>query len=286
MITLDAYGKVNLALDVTGKREDGYHFVDMIMQTVKLHDTLEMELIEDGNNEIILDCADGLPSDEGNLVYRAIKLMKDKYGLKGTVRAKLTKRIPIAAGMAGGSADAAAALKGVNRLFGLNLSDEELMEQGVKLGADIPYCIKGGTARCRGIGEIFDRLLPAPDAILLIAVPDIFVPTPEVYRGLKLNDETVHPDIEAMCAAIGEGSIEKMAALFGNVLETYTLSAHPVIGRIKESMLEEGAVNALMSGSGPTVFGLFKEKEQAVKAGKKLAATYSLRVNTVTEFVQ
>ncbi len=313
MITLEAYGKVNLALDVTGKREDGYHLVDMIMQTVGLHDTLEMKLIdgkkadddfgadksqgasidEDGANGagiskdgIILDCGDGLPNDEGNLVYRAIKLMKDEYGLEGTVSVKLTKRIPIAAGMAGGSADAAAALKGVNRLFKLKLSDEELMRQGVKLGADIPYCIKGGTARCRGIGEIYDKLKPAPDAVILIAVPDIFVPTAEVYRGLKLNEATAHPDIEKMCASIEEGSLENMAELLGNVLETYTINAHPVIGQIKGSMIDAGALNALMSGSGPTVFGLFKEREQAVEAGRMLAQTYNLRVNAVTEFVR
>lgn len=266
-LQLKAYAKINLGLDVVRKREDGYHEVRMIMQTVKLFDKLTFHLLEE--DEIRMKSNLGfLPVDENNLVYKAVKLLKDTYGVKQGMEIDLFKCIPVAAGMAGGSTDCAAALVGASRLFGLHLGRERLMELGVKLGADVPYCVLRGTALSEGIGEVLTPLPPIPDCVLLIAKPSISVSTKYVYEHLDAEGIAHHPDIDGMVEAIRQGSLEGIAGRLENVLEQVTIPQYPVISRIKETMREAGAMNALMSGSGPTVFGIFEEAEAAEEAKK------------------
>lgn len=264
-ISVKALAKINLGLDVVRRREDGYHEVRMIMQTVHLFDRLEISKNISGQITMETNLA-FLPTNENNLVYRAAKLMTDEFGIKDGIHVNLHKHIPVAAGLAGGSTDAAAVLYGMNRIFGLGLTKEELMERGVKIGADVPYCIMRGTALAEGIGEKLTKLPPMVKCPVLLAKPQINVSTKFVYDNLKLNAETVHPDIDKMVADIKEKDLYKTALDMGNVLETVTIPAYPIIADIKRLMLENGAVNAMMSGSGPTVFGLFDEEETAVAA--------------------
>ncbi len=269
-VTLQAYAKINLGLDVLRKRPDGYHEVKMIMQSISLADTLELKKIPEGTIRLINGAERDnpeVPMDKTNLIYRAIDLIKQKYAISEGIEATLTKRIPVAAGMAGGSTDAAAALKGMNQLFALGLSEQELCELGVTLGADIPYCIMGGTALSEGIGERLTPLPPMPECWILIAKPPICVSTGFVYGNLKANELTVHPDIDGMTEAIKHNDLHGITSRLGNVLETVTIPAHPEIAVIKDRMLDYGAMQALMSGSGPTVFGIFAEEEQAAEAG-------------------
>lgn len=269
-VTLQAYAKINLGLDVLRKRPDGYHEVKMIMQSISLADTLELKKIPEGTIRLINGAERDnpeVPMDKTNLIYRAIDLIKQKYVISEGIEATLTKRIPVAAGMAGGSTDAAAALKGMNQLFALGLSEQELCELGVTLGADIPYCIMGGTALSEGIGERLTPLPPMPECWILIAKPPICVSTGFVYGNLKANELTVHPDIDGMTEAIKHNDLHGITSRLGNVLETVTIPAHPEIAVIKDRMLDYGAMQTLMSGSGPTVFGIFAEEEQAAEAG-------------------
>lgn len=269
-VTLQAYAKINLGLDVLRKRPDGYHEVKMIMQSISLADTLELKKIPEGTIRLINGAERDnpeVPMDKTNLIYRAIDLIKQKYAISEGIEATLTKRIPVAAGMAGGSTDAAAALKGMNQLFALGLAEQELCELGVTLGADIPYCIMGGTALSEGIGERLTPLPPMPECWILIAKPPICVSTGFVYGNLKANELTVHPDIDGMTEAIKHNDLHGITSRLGNVLETVTIPAHPEIAVIKDRMLDYGAMQALMSGSGPTVFGIFAEEEQAAEAG-------------------
>lgn len=269
-VTLQAYAKINLGLDVLRKRPDGYHEVKMIMQSISLADTLELKKIPEGTIRLINGAERDnpeVPMDKTNLIYRAIDLIKQKYAISEGIEATLTKRIPVAAGMAGGSTDAAAALKGMNQLFALGLSEQELCELGVTLGADVPYCIMGGTALSEGIGERLTPLPPMPECWILIAKPPICVSTGFVYGNLKANELTVHPDIDGMTEAIKHNDLHGITSRLGNVLETVTIPAHPEIAVIKDRMLDYGAMQALMSGSGPTVFGIFAEEEQAAEAG-------------------
>lgn len=268
-LQLRAYAKINLGLDVVKKREDGYHEVRMIMQTVKLFDKLTFRLLEE--DEIRMKTNLGfLPVDEKNLVYKAIRLLKDTYHIDKGMEVDLFKCIPVAAGMAGGSTDCAAALVGASRLFGLHLEQKTLMELGVKLGADVPYCVLRGTALSEGIGEILTPLPPMPDCSILIAKPPISVSTKFVYEHLDAKEVIAHPDIDGMVDAIKEGSLLGIADRMENVLETVTIPAYPVIENIKTCMKEMGAMNALMSGSGPTVFGLFVEEQQAEQAAERI----------------
>ncbi len=272
-ISLQAYAKINLGLDVLRKREDGYHEVKMIMQNISLADTLVIrKSVEAG---IRLQSNDGtenpdVPMDRSNLVYKAIQMIKDEFGITDGIEAILTKRIPIAAGMAGGSTDAAAALKGMNQLFSLGLSTQELCDRGVKLGADIPYCIQGGTALSEGIGEVLTTLPKMPACWILIAKPPINVSTAFVYGNLKANELTEHPDIDGMIQAIETQDLAGIAQRLGNVLETVTVPAYPVIAEIKQVMLDAGAMQSLMSGSGPTVFGIFAEEQKAQEAAEMI----------------
>lgn len=263
-----AYAKVNLGLDVIRRLPNGYHQVKMVMQSIGLWDELTFEKTEGG---IVVTTDDHtLPTDEGNLVYRAAKLMLDKYGVPGGIRVHLRKNIPIAAGMAGGSTDAAAAMKGINHLYGLGLSLEQLMEDGVKIGADVPYCLLGGTALAEGIGEKLTPLAPLPPCHILVAKPDISVSTKYVYEHLDAGQVTAHPDIDGMVRALADGTLDGVVDRMGNVLESVTVLAYPVIEDIKKRMDRLGALNSLMSGSGPTVFGIFKEESTAQAAYRRL----------------
>ena len=261
---IKAYAKINLGLDVLRRRPDGYHEVKMIMQTVDLYDDLEFTKLAEDEIRIFTD-KEELPADQGNLI-------KELYQISEGVSVKLTKRIPIAAGMAGGSADAAATIHAMDALFSLGLSLEEKQKIGVKLGADVPYCIMRGTALSEGIGEILTELPAPPQCHLVIAKPQISVSTKAVYGKLRVNElaPEEHPDIDGMMAAIKNGDLDGVIERLGNVLETVTVPDHPEISEIKEIMVENGACGSLMSGSGPTVFGIYKDRELAEKACQAL----------------
>lgn len=265
MIRQKAYAKVNIGLDVLRRRPDGYHELKMIMQTVDIFDDLTFEREREPGIRLRIEGAD-LPADENNLVYRAAALMMEERQIKEGVAITVTKRIPIAAGMAGGSADAAAAMRGLNALFEMGYATEALRELGVRLGADIPYCITGGTMLSEGIGEVLTPLPAPPECYLVVAKPDMDVSTAFVYQNLRADSLPFHPDIDGMVKALAAGDLGGITDRMGNVLETVTVPAYPVIDRIKTRMRELGAENALMSGSGPTVFGIYKEQETAKKA--------------------
>ena len=273
-LDLKAYAKINLGLDVVRKREDGYHEVRMIMQTIRMYDQLDMrKSVEPGIH--LTTNKKYIPVDENNLVWRAAKLMMDTCGIMEGVSIHLHKVIPVAAGMAGGSSDAAATLVGMNRLFHCGLSKEKLMELGVQIGADVPYCVLRGTALAEGIGEKLTVLPPMPDCWILIGKPGISVSTKYVYTTLDLNTDTVHPDIDGMKKALEDGNLYGITERMGNVLQDVTIPAYPEVERIKEQMKALGAVNAMMSGSGPTVFGIFDNEEKAQKACQKLRESES-----------
>lgn len=265
-----AYAKINIGLDVLRRRADGYHEVKMIMQTVDIYDDLLLEKTKEPGIRIETDNEE-LPTNRDNLIYRAASLLMEEKKIAEGVKITLTKRIPIAAGMAGGSSDAAAALRGVNLLFDMGYSVEDLQHLGVKLGADIPYCIVGGTMLSEGIGEILTSLPAPPDAHLVVAKPDINVSTAFVYGNLHVERLQEHPDIDGMSEAISQGNLQGICDRMGNVLETVTVPEYPVIDKIKELMRGAGALNALMSGSGPTVFGIFTDVEQAEAAAAAIA---------------
>ena len=268
-IKLKAMAKINLGLDVVRKREDGYHEVRMIMQTIRMYDQLQLLKREAPGIRVKTNLY-YLPTNEDNLVYKGAKLLMAEFHIRQGLHIDLHKFIPVAAGMAGGSSDAAAVLVGMNRMFGLGLSRTQLMERGVKLGADIPYCIMRGTALAEGIGENLTRLEPVPCCHVLVAKPGIHVSTKFVYSNLKVSELKTHPDIDGQIEAIKNRDLKGIAALMGNVLETVTIPAYPVIQQIKDEMLSHGARNAMMSGSGPTVFGLFDREEKACQAAAAL----------------
>lgn len=281
--TQRAYAKINIGLDVLRRRADGYHEVKMIMQTVDIYDELVLERRKQPGIELRMDNSE-LPSGGDNLICRAADLLFREKKITGGVNISLTKRIPIAAGMAGGSADAAAALRGVNELFDMGYSLTELQALGVGLGADIPYCLAGGTMLSEGIGEILTPLPAPPAAHLVIAKPDINVSTAFVYGNLHADSLAWHPDIDGMIAALQKGDLDGITGRLGNVLETVTVKAHPVIEQIKELLRKQGAENALMSGSGPTVFGIFKEKETAARAAEAVERGQLAKQIFVTTF--
>ena len=266
---LKALAKINLGLDVLRKREDGYHDVRMIMQTVRIFDRLAL-VKQDKEGIRVRTNLYYLPANENNLVYKAANLLFEEFDIPGGLSIDLKKYIPGAAGMAGGSSDAAAVLYGLNRMYGLGLSQEQLMERGVKIGADVPYCIMRGTALAEGIGERLTSLPPMPPCNILVAKPGISVSTKYVYENLHANDlrPEQHPDIDGILDALKKQDLRGMAEALrdGNVLETVTASAYPVIEKLKETMEENGAAVALMSGSGPTVFGIYEDRMQARRA--------------------
>ena len=271
-LQLKAYAKVNLGLDVLRRREDGYHEVRMIMQTVKLFDLITLQKNTCGQIRLSSNLP-YLPLNEKNLVYRAINTIRTAYNIPDGVDATIEKHIPVAAGMAGGSTDAAAALVGMNQLFSLGITQEELIKHGLTLGADIPFCIMRGTALSEGIGEILTPLPSIPACWFLIVKPTFSMSTKFVYENLKLDAQKKHPDIDRLVSDIKEQDLYKIAADMGNILETVTIPAYPVIAEIKENMLEHGAVNAMMSGSGPTVFGLFDDENTATAAYEEMKAS-------------
>lgn len=275
-ISLKALAKINLGLDVVRRREDGYHEVRMIMQTIQLYDRLDIKRTQEPGIQIQTNLS-FLPVNENNLIYKAAKLLMDEFSITDGVSVKLDKRIPVAAGMAGGSTDAAAMLIGVNRLFSLGLTKRQLMERGVQIGADVPYCIIRGTALAEGIGEALSPLPPMVKCPVLIAKPSISVSTKFVYQNLKLDDTTIHPDIDRLIDDIKAKNLHDIAAHMGNVLETVTIPNYPVIDEIKKHMLSNGAVGAMMSGSGPTVFGLFDDEDTAKKAYKAMRSSHLAR---------
>ena len=261
MVTVEANAKINLTLDILGKRPDGFHEVAMVMQTIGLHDTLVMEKTE-RDIELSINVP-WLKADEKNLAWRAAELIRQEYGLEGGVRIELTKRIPVAAGLAGGSADAAAVLKGMNGFYGLQLDEEKLCELGARLGSDIPFCIMGGTMLATGRGEVLTRLSDMPETWVVLAKPRISVSTAWAYQNYDEEGADRHPDNEAIKQAIDRGNRKAVAGLLCNVLESVTIKKYDVIAEYKQMMLDKGAMASMMSGSGPTVFGLAKNREQA-----------------------
>ena len=271
-IKLKALAKINLGLDVVRRREDGYHEVRMVMQTIHLYDQLLIQKSETPGIQIHSNLS-FLPVNENNLVYKAGKLLMDEFDIHTGVSVELNKRIPVAAGMAGGSTDASSMLYGMNQLFGLKLKRKDLMERGVQIGADVPYCIMRGTALAEGIGEKLSSLPPMVKCPVLIAKPAVSVSTKFVYQNLKLNEQTPHPDIDALITDIRNSDLDNICADMGNVLETVTIPNYPVIAQIKEQMLKSGAKASMMSGSGPTVFGLFGDEETARRARAEMKAS-------------
>ncbi len=268
-LNLKAMAKINLGLDVLRRREDGYHEVRMVMQTISLFDRITLRKVHKPGIQVRTNLY-YLPANENNLVYQAAKILIDEFGIEEGVQIDLKKRIPVAAGMAGGSSDAAAVLYGMNRMFGLKLSKEALMERGVRIGADVPYCLLRGTALAEGIGEKLTPLPEAPRCRVLIAKPPVSVSTKAVYENLKLDEASIHPDMDGVLAAIEDGDLKKLSSSMGNILESVTCTRYPVILQLKEIMKEQGALNALMSGSGPTVFGLFEDAKRAREAMKTI----------------
>ena len=267
-----AYGKINISLDVVGKREDGYHLLKMIMQNVDLYDSISFEKCNKGIN---ISCNKPyIPTDEKNLVYKAAKLFMDTYDIREGINIYLKKNIPVAAGMAGGSADAAAVFKTLKQVFEIDVDDNELMKLGVKIGADVPYCITGGTALCEGIGEIITPLKPFKNHILVLVKPNFGVSTREVYKNLDISKIFKHPDTEVLIKAIEQEKLQDVCNNMKNLLENVTLRKYPVLKRIKEDMFKMGSMGSMMSGSGPTIFAFFDDMLKAQRCYEKFKTQY------------
>ncbi len=265
--------KINLGLDVVGVREDGYHELRMVMQTIKLCDKLLLTPTSTPGIMVQTNL-NFLPTNERNVAFRAAKMLIDEFDITDGVNISLEKHIPVSAGMAGGSSNAAAVLVGINRMFRLGLSTRELMKRGAKLGADVPFCILRGTALAEGIGDILTPLPPMPDCYVVIVKPNFFLSTKYVYASLDLDKIQFHPNIDNLYNAIWWGDAEMMADNMGNVLEEVTIPAYPEIQQCKEELLTSGAFVALMSGSGPTVFGLFYDQKKARHAAYSIHSLY------------
>lgn len=284
-ISLKAYGKINLGLDVLRRLENGYHEVKMIMQSVSLHDVITITILDDTSDIIIRTSSGKIPCNEQNLAYKAAKLMMETYQLSSGVDIYIEKNIPVAAGMAGGSTDCAAVFKGMNTLFEIGASEMDLRILGVKLGADVPYCIMGHTALSEGIGEVLTPLPQPPTCTVLLAKPDIDVSTKYVYENLHLDTLETHPDIDGMILAIKNQDLATLCNKMSNVLETVTGTKYPIIGEIEEIMKSEGALQSIMSGSGPTVFGIFDDKQKAEKVAALIRQKNLTQEVHVAEFV-
>ena len=273
-IELKSRAKINLSIDVLGKRNDGYHLVEMIMQTIDLYDIIQIKEID--IDEISINSNSGdIPLNENNIVYKAAKLLKNKFNIKRGVEIFIEKNIPVAAGMAGGSSNAAAVLVGLNKLWNLNLSERKLQEIGLKLGADVPFCISGNAALAQGIGEELSYIKGLPkDTIILVCKPNLFVSTKDVYEGLDLKNIENRPDNNLLIQYLEKGNINLLAKNMVNVLETVTSKMHEDIKYIENIMLEHNALGSMMSGSGPTVFGLFENEEDALNGKIELLKKY------------
>lgn len=265
-IVIDSPAKINLSLDVIGKREDGYHLLEMIMQTISLYDKVKISK----SSEMMVTCsAQGVPCDKSNIAYRAAELMKSRFNIGDNFKIEIEKNIPVAAGLAGGSTNGAAVIKGINELYSLNLSKDDMMEIGLKLGADVPFFFEGGTCLAEGIGERLTKLSDI-SCSLVVAKPPIFVSTKYVYQNLKLDEIVVHPNTKRLIEYIKENNIRYLADSMVNVLESVTIKEYPVIQEIKNIMLEFGALGSMMSGSGPSVFGIFEDIKDAQKCHNRL----------------
>ncbi|MCR4648507.1 MAG: 4-(cytidine 5'-diphospho)-2-C-methyl-D-erythritol kinase [Lachnospiraceae bacterium] len=267
-----AYAKINLGLDVLRRREDGYHEVKMIMQTIGICDEITFATSPSTEGVNLIADVDNLPLDGTNLIIKAANLMMEKYNIRQGVDIRLIKNIPMASGMAGGSSDAAATLRGLNKLFGLGLTEEELCRLGVKIGADVPFCVYGGTYLSEGIGEKLTRLPDVPHCTVLIAKPKFGVSTGYVYANLHVENIKKHPDIDSVIDSINRKDIKSIASNIENILENVTLKDYPFVQELKDIMNAHGAMKSLMSGSGPTVFGLFDNKANAERAAVELRA--------------
>ena len=264
-IKLKSRAKINLSIDVLGIREDGYHLVEMIMQTIDLYDLIEIKEIID-NKILIKSNSNEIPLDSDNIVYKAANLIKERFCIDKGIEIYIKKNIPVAAGMAGGSSNAAAILVGLNSLWNLNLSNQELEEIGLKLGADVPFCIKGGTVLAQGIGEELTDIKGLDEDIsILVCKPDLFVSTKEIYELIDSREITMRPNNKLLIDYLKNNEIEALARNMFNVLEEVTVEKHPVIKKIKDTMIKNKALGAMMSGSGPTVFGVYKNREDALK---------------------
>lgn len=268
-----AYAKVNISLDVVGKRDDGYHLLEMVMQNIELYDeiTLNKRL-----RDIEIKCnIPYIPTDERNLAFRAARLFLDTYGIESGVSIEIVKNIPVAAGLAGGSSNAAAVLKGLRDLYEVDASDEELMKIGLSIGADVPYCIKGGTALCKGIGEVVEPLKPFKNHVMVLVKPSFGVSTKEVYTALDISKINIHPETAQLLRVLEQNDLEKTSALMRNVLENVTLRKHYILREIKREMIRLGALNAMMSGSGPTIFAFFDDILKAQRCYEKMKARFT-----------
>lgn len=266
-IILKGRAKINLTLDVVGKRENGYHDLEMIMQSINLFDTIYIRKTKIKGVRLKSNYS-WLPTNEKNIAYKAATLFFEETGIDGGVAIEITKRIPVAAGLAGGSTDAAATLVGLNRLYETKLSKERLMEMGLKLGADVPFCIVRGTMLAEGIGEELTQLPAMPQTYLVLVKPSISASTAVVYKNLDINHIKRHPDTQRVIKALEQGKVQEIAENMANVLEEVTIGMYPEIEGIKEKLMEHGAMGAMMSGSGSAVFGLFESKEAANKASR------------------
>ena len=268
-----AYAKVNISLDVVGKREDGYHLLRMIMQNIDLYDEI---IVEKQSRDITIQCNKNyVPTDSRNLAYKAAVAFKERYNISEGLKIKIFKNIPVSAGLAGGSTDAAAVLKLMNKIFEVNAPKEELMELGLKLGADIPYCIQGGTALCEGVGEVITPLKSFKDKIIVLVKPSFGVSTKEVYKNFDMEKVKKHPETEALIKAMAEDDLRYVAYNMRNLLENVTLKKHKVLISLKEEMNKYGAINSMMSGSGPTVFAFFDDMLKAQKCFEKMKEKYN-----------
>jgi len=268
-----AYGKINIALDIVGKREDGYHLLEMIMQSIELYDEIEIEMIKDG---IEIKCNKHfIPTDGRNLAYKAAELFIKNYNINSGVSIDIEKNIPVAAGLAGGSTDCALVLKLMNKLFKIDATDEELMKLGVTLGADVPYCIKGGTALCEGVGEVVTPLDSFKNHIVVLVKPPFGVSTRDVYRNFDIDKAKIHPNTRDLINRMKENDLNYVANNMRNLLENVTLRKHKIIYNIKEVMVAKGALGSMMSGSGPTVFGLFDDILLAQKCYDEMKSKYT-----------
>jgi len=281
-VFMKAYGKINLALDVVGTREDGYHLVDMIMQTVNLYDKLEFKKTETGEINISSNIP-YLSVNKDNIIYKAVRLIFDEFDIKDGLDIKLEKKIPVSAGMAGGSTDAATTLMALNKMYDLGINKNALMERGLKLGADVPYCILRGTARATGIGEEIKRIKKLPQCNILMAKPKVNISTGDIYKELDAIDIEKHPDVDQLIKYIENGDVKGMAENMGNVLELVTIPKCPVINDYKEIMKKHNAAGTMMSGSGPTVFGIFEGREDAFDAKREIRSLNNCSVAYVTD---
>ena len=282
-LVLAAKAKINLTLDILGKRSDGYHEVAMIMQSVALSDQVRLSAAD----ALILETNDPrLPGDETNLAYRAAVLLQNRYGVRRGVHIWLEKQIPLAAGLAGGSSDAAAVLKGLNHFWDLSIPEEELLHLGASLGSDVPFCFYGGTALATGRGEIITPLADLPARPVVLAKLPVSVATAHVYQHYQPDAVKQHPDTESVLAAIGKGDWHGVDKCLANVLESVTIPEHPQIAQIKEIMNASGASGSLMSGSGPTVFCLTDDETAAAQIAGRVKQAFAAADVFVTRTAQ